>query len=46
MAFTKKSKTYRGKQKPHIKKTLGCAFMKRFKLKNEAKNKDESQHII
>ena len=46
MAFTKKSKTYRGKQKPHIKKTLRCAFMKRFKLKNKAKNKDKSQYII
>ena len=46
MAFTKKSKTYRGKQKPNKKKTLRCAFMKRFKLKNKAKNKDKSQHII
>ena len=46
MAFTKKSKIYRDKQKPHIKKTLRCAFMKLFKLKNKAKNKDKSRHII
>ena len=42
----KKSKIFRGNQKPHINKPLGNAIMKRFKLKNKANKTNKANKLV
>ena len=42
----KKTKIFRGNQKPHINKTVRKAIMKRFQLKNKANKTKDPKNIL